>query len=580
MRIRQPIISVLGHVDHGKTSLLDAIRGTSIAKKEHGGITQHIGATEIPIDTIYEICGSLIKERKFKVPGLLFIDTPGHEAFTTLRARGGALADLAVLVVDIREKIMQQTVESLNILKKYRTPFVVAATKIDLIDGWKNSQDKPFVYAINEQKDFVKETLDREIYTLSEQLFNHGFSSERYDRITDFTKNVAIVPVSSKLKIGIADLLLVLIGLAQRFLENEIKTEDGPGVGTVLEVKEERGLGKTMDVILYEGVIRKGDTIVVGGRTKPVITKVKVLLKPKPLDEIRDPRDPFMQIKEAYAAAGIKISAPEIDDVVAGSPLMVASINNLQEVIEKIKSESGLEIKLSEDGVVIKADAKGSLEALAYELSNINVPIKKADVGEVSKRDVVEAQTTNNPFYKVIMAFNVKVPQEIKEMGDVHIIEGKVLYEIVENYKKWVEEEKLRIEEEKRQSITFPAKIKILEDHIFRTSKPAIVGIRVLGGKIKPGMALMTEQGKSVGEIKSIREGDQSLKEAGMGSEVAIAISDAVIGRNVKPGDILLSELTENDVKNLKDVELTYEEKEILDEIISIKRKEKPFWGL
>ena len=149
MKIRQPIIGVLGHVDHGKTSLLDAIRGTSIAKKEHGGITQHIGATEVPIDTIYEICGPLIKERKFKVPGLLFIDTPGHEAFTTLRARGGSLSDIAILVIDIREKVMPQTVESINILKKFKTPFVVAATKIDLIDGWRNFQNKAFVNEIN-----------------------------------------------------------------------------------------------------------------------------------------------------------------------------------------------------------------------------------------------------------------------------------------------------------------------------------------------------------------------------------------------------------------------------------------------
>ena len=182
MKIRQPIIGVLGHVDHGKTSLLDAIRGTSIAKKEHGGITQHIGATEVPIDTIYEICGPLIKERKFKVPGLLFIDTPGHEAFTTLRARGGSLSDIAILVIDIREKVMPQTVESINILKKFKTPFVVAATKIDLIDGWRNSQNKAFVNAIKEQNDFVKEELDKSIYRISEQLFNYGFSAERYDQ--------------------------------------------------------------------------------------------------------------------------------------------------------------------------------------------------------------------------------------------------------------------------------------------------------------------------------------------------------------------------------------------------------------
>ncbi|MGC8610443.1 MAG: translation initiation factor IF-2 [Thermoplasmata archaeon] len=580
-RIRQPIIGVLGHVDHGKTSLLDAIRGTSIAKKEHGGITQHIGATEIPLETIYEICGSLIKEKNFKVPGLLFIDTPGHEAFMSLRARGGSLADIAVLVIDIREKIMPQTVESINILKRYKTPFVVAATKIDLIPGWRNSQNKPFIVGIKEQSDTVKMALDKEIYEIAEQLYSHGFSAERYDRISDFTKNVAIIPVSSKLYIGIADLLLVLIGLAQKYLEKELRVEDGPGVGTVLEVKEVKGLGKTLDVILHQGVIKKNDIIVVSGKNQPVVTKVKALLKPKPLNEIMDPKDPFQQVTEVSAAAGIKIVAPDLDNVIPGGTLMVASLDNLDKIIEQVKAENIIDLKLSEDGIVIKADAKGSLEALYYELSKMNVPIKKADIGEVSKRDLVDAETSEDPYKRIIIAYNVKVPQEIYQSASkVEIIEGNVLYQILDKYVETVEKIKKKIEEEKRKNITFPAKIKILEGFIFRTSKPAIVGVRVLGGTIKVGMKLMTEENKNVGEIKSIRINEEVLKEAGMGSEVAIAISDAVIGRNVKPGDILYSDLNENDVKELKNFELTYEENEILNEIIKIKRKDDPFWGL
>lgn len=580
MRIRQPIIGVLGHVDHGKTSLLDAIRGTSIAKKEHGAITQHIGATEIPLDTIYEICGPMIKEKNFKVPGLLFIDTPGHEAFTTLRARGGSLADIAVLVIDIREKIMPQTIESLKILKNYKTPFIVAATKIDLIDGWRNSQNRPFISAIKEQNDYVKESLDRSIYEISEQLYNQGFSSERYDRISDFTKNIAIVPVSSKLNIGIADLLLVLIGLAQRYLENELKTEEGPGVGTVLEIKDVKGLGKTLDVILYEGTIKKGDIIVLSGKTRPIVTKVKVLLRPRPLDEIMDPKDPFIQVKEVSAAAGIKISAPDIDDALPGGTLKVASINTLDRIINEINNESKLSINLSEDGIVIKADAKGSLEALNYELNLMGVPVKKAEIGDVSKRDIVDAETSPDPLKRIIIAYNVKVPSELLSDSKVKIIESKVLYEIIDKYKELIEKEKERIEEEKREKINFPAKIKVLEDFIFRLSKPAIVGVRVLAGTIRPNLKLMTEDGKNVGEIKSIRDKEQTLKEAIMGQEIAVAISDAVIGKNVKPGDILYSDLSEDDVKKLANVELTYEEKEALNEIISIKRREKPFWGI
>ena len=112
MAIRQPVVSVLGHVDHGKTKLLDRIRGTSVQAREAGAITQHIGATEVPIEHIYKVCSKLIGQKKFDVPGLLFIDTPGHHSFVTLRARGGSLADLAVLVIDIREGLMPQTIES------------------------------------------------------------------------------------------------------------------------------------------------------------------------------------------------------------------------------------------------------------------------------------------------------------------------------------------------------------------------------------------------------------------------------------------------------------------------------------
>ncbi|MEW6069731.1 MAG: GTP-binding protein, partial [Candidatus Thermoplasmatota archaeon] len=270
MAIRQPIVSVLGHVDHGKTLLLDAIRGTRIVEKEPGRITQHIGATEVSLATIYKICGELLKGKKFKVPGLLFIDTPGHLAFTTLRARGGALADLAILVVDVKEGVMAQTLESLNILKLYKTPFVLALNKIDLLEGWR-SRKMSFVESIKEQNDRAIKGLDEKIYELAGKFYEHGFSAERYDRIKDFTRNIAIIPVSAKSSEGIPDLLMILVGLAQKFLERQLTTEEEKtGEGVVLEVKEEKGLGKTLDVIVYNGRIAQGDIIVIGSRETPI----------------------------------------------------------------------------------------------------------------------------------------------------------------------------------------------------------------------------------------------------------------------------------------------------------------------
>ena len=579
MRMRQPIVSVLGHVDHGKTTLLDKIRGTSVAQREAGKITQHIGATEVPIDAIYRICGNLIK-KNFKIPGLLFIDTPGHEAFTTLRARGGALADIAVLVIDINEGLMPQTIESINILKRYRTPFVIAANKIDLIHGWKNCENQPFILAVQKQKEFVQQALDEKIYKIVEKMYELGFSSERYDRISDFTRNVAIVPMSAKLGVGIADLLLVLVGLAQKFLEENLRTEEGPGEGTVLEVKEERGLGKTIDIIVYSGTFRKGDTIVVGSTGEPIVTKIKAILKPKPLDEMRDPRDRFMSVDEVHAAAGIKIAAPNLENALAGSPVLVAN-ENLDEIISRVRKETGIHIETQEEGVIIKADALGSLEALAYELKQENIPIKKADIGDISKRDIVDAQTISNPLYRVILGFNVRVlPDAEREASKIKIFCNNVVYKIIEDYKEWCELEKRKLEAEKRKEITFPGKFKILPEYIFRVSKPAIVGVRVLGGRIRVGQRVLREDGRVIGRIKSIRKDDTNVEEAIMGEEVAVALDSITIGRQAKPGDVLYIDIPEDHARKLFKMGLPYEEREVLEEIARIKRKEKPFWGL
>ncbi|MDI6887065.1 MAG: translation initiation factor IF-2 [Candidatus Thermoplasmatota archaeon] len=583
MAIRQPIVSVLGHVDHGKTLLLDAIRGTRIVEKEPGRITQHIGATEVPINIIYKICGPLLKGKKFKVPGLLFIDTPGHLAFTTLRARGGALADLAILVVDIKEGIMAQTLESLNILKLYKTPFAIVLNKIDLLDGWR-AKKLPFVESIKEQSEYAIKELDDKIYELAGKLYEHGFSAERYDRIKDFTRNVAIVPVSAKSSEGIADLLVVLVGLAQKFLEKQLTTEEEkPGEGVVLEVKEEKGLGKTLDAIIYNGRIAQGDTLVLGGRERPIITKVKAILKPKPLEEARV-ADNFVPVESVTAACGIKLVAPELEEVISGAPLKVARAENIDEVIRAVRSELKTVIETSNEGVTLKADAIGSLEALAFELKAKNIKIRKAEIGDVSKKDIIEASTIPEPLDRVILCFNVKILPEAKEEVAARkcaVLESNVIYQLLESYEKWRDKRGLELEKERREVITYPGKLKILTGCVFRTSKPAIVGVRVLGGRVKVGQELLREDGRVVGKIKSIRSVEESFKEALAGKEIAIAIEGATVGRQINEEDLLYIDISEQDAKKLKELEkeLSFEEKEILEKIYEIKRKEKPFWG-
>lgn len=582
MATRQPVVSVLGHVDHGKTRLLDRIRGTSVQAREAGLITQHIGATEVPIEHIYKVCKDLVgNKRKFTVPGLLFIDTPGHHSFVTLRARGGSLADLAVLVIDIREGLKPQTIESIRILRQYKTPFVIALNKVDTIPGWNSIDGRPFILSEKTQQNHTLEMFNEKMYNIIAQLASEGISADRYDRIDDFTKAVALVPLSAKEGEGVPDLLLVLIGLAQRFLEQQLAKGEGPGKGTILEIKEEKGLGKTMDMILYTGTIKTGDTVAIGTRGAPLVTKVKAILKPKPLDEIRDPRDRFDSVREVNAAAGVKIACQIMDGAIAGAPIRVVKGPN-DPAIAELTEESSIKIELQERGITIKADAIGSLEALAFEAKAAGIPIRKYGVGEITRRDIVEAAYGDKNF-NVLLGFNVIMSKDAEEelaKQNLKVMVNQIVYSLVEDYQEWVEDMKRRNDTDLRSEFAFPAKMKILPHCIFRVSKPAIVGVRVLSGRIRLGQNLITAEGKDGGKIKSIHTGEDSLKEAKQGEEVAVGIDGVTAGRQINEEDILYVDLLASSVKQLAKMDITADEKMTMEEVTALKRKEDPFWGM
>jgi translation initiation factor 5B len=575
MWVRQPIVGVLGHVDHGKTSLLDNIRGGVVAAREAGGITQHIGATEVPIQEIVRICADIIGSRSFKIPGLLFIDTPGHESFSSLRIRGGSIADIAVLVIDVREGIMPQTRESLEVLKKFKTPFVVAANKVDLIEGFSGMKGA-FIPSIKNTDQSKLEELDNKLFQLSSQLYREGFSADRYDRISDFTRNVAIVPLSAKSGYGVPDLLMVLSGLAQTFLESQLRNEEETAEGTILEVREEKGMGEVSDAILYSGVIKRGETVLTGTVGGIKALRVKGIFKPKPLDEIRDPRDRFLPVSEVRAASGIRILFQGEGGVIPGSPFKEAT-GDLITLKKSIEDAIKGSFRPSSEGIVAKADTVGGLEALVYELSRINVPIKKAEVGPVSKRDFTDAGTNSVPENRIIIAFNV--PVEVKDFQDVRIIENKIIYSIKDDLVKTREEIKQRELEQKRKAMTFPCKLLVMEGNVFRISKPAIFGVRIIGGKLRVRTQLMKIDGSNVGPVKSIRTGEQSLDEANQGDEVAIAMDNITVGRQIREGDILYSDINERDFRLLKEENLNIDENMIMDDIKNLRRKTSPFWG-
>ena len=585
-KIRTPIVCVMGHVDHGKTSLLDRIRGSSVVSSEVGAITQHIGATIVPIEAIRSMSGTM--GRTINIPGLLFIDTPGHHAFTTLRARGGALADMAILVVDINQGFQPQTIEALQILRNCRTPFVVAATKIDRIHGWRAFENESFLTSFAKQNDRVKGDVENKTYEIVGKLAELEFSADRFDRVSDFKRNLAIVPVSAHTGEGISDLLLVMIGLAQRYMGEELALlVEGPGAGTVLEVKEERGLGTTLDVILYDGTLAIGDEIAVATQDDVVVTKVRSLLKPRPMKEILI-EDRFDRVKSVAAAAGIKVTAPNLENVIAGSPFFVIR-GNREEVEAKIKKEmTEIHVKLADEGIVIKADTIGALEALCKELEGKGIGVMRAEVGPVSRHDLIDTETIKNPVFRVLLSFNTQILPDAVEMirnplyTQVKVFEGRVIYQLIDQYLEWRDEQKRLAEKQRFEHIVMPAKIRLLPDCVFRQSNPAVVGVRVLGGKLRSDVNLVKTDGKKVGHLKSMQLRQESIREADAGLEVAISIEGVTVGRQLNVGDDLFVDIPERHVKVLEREmlkTLNVSTQEILGEFTTMRRKGEPFWG-
>jgi translation initiation factor 5B len=577
--IRQPIIVVMGHVDHGKTTLLDKIRNTAIASKEAGQITQHIAASEVPIDAINKICGPALKgsAAKITIPGLLFIDTPGHEAFTNLRRRGGSVADIAIVVVDVSQGFEPQTIEAINILKEYKTPFVIAANKIDLITGWHNTKLGSVMEALKQQPPYVSSELDNRVYAIAGRLSELGFSSDRFDRITNFQKELAIVPLSAKTGEGIAELLMVVTGLAQKFLEMELNIEvHGPGRGSILEKHEVTGLGTTIDVILYDGALHVNDNIAFATQNGIAIAKIKALLKPKPLHEIREATSNFLYVDEASAACGVKISGTGLDDAMPGSLVIQTTDpdygSQIEQELEDVFKGDGA-------GVALKADSIGSIEAISKLLKSDGFKISKKAIGKVTKRDVIDVFTSSasDPAGAAILAFNVGVDQdalEASQASNVTILENKIIYTLIDDYKRFVEQRQHDIKKRMESSIMFPGMVEVVPNTCFRVSHPAIFGISVLQGRVKPGYLLMGESGTIVGRIKGMQNDKAPLDLAKKGDSIAISMDEPAFGRQVRDNQVLYTRLSDSDEKMLKGEFsnlISDEEKALLEKIKSIK---------
>ncbi len=575
--IRQPIITVVGHVDHGKTSILDCLRSSSIQEKEEGGITQKISFTSYPMNQLKKACPLIEKSNiHLDIPGFLLIDTPGHAAFTNLRKRGGALADLAVLVIDITEGIKPQTAEVLQILKLNKTPFLIALNKIDKIGGWQHKSDD-LKQNIELQQPRVKQIFDQLYMTLIGSLHSYGFDSDLYLNITDFTKKIAMIPTSTISKEGIAELIMMLCGLSQRFLTKRLKLNNSPK-GVMLEVKKENTT-QYIEAILYDGKLNRTDEIAIASLDKdPIISKIRILEEIKPLSS-------KFQAKESVSAAtGIRMQLIQKDQILPGMPFEIFT-NNLDELKEKFQKELKQSIKTESKGIIAKADSLGSLEALLVLLRQHNIPVVKAGIGKINKTDAISAKANLeiNQMDAIVIGFNVDIDDDAKEISKkIKFITNTVVYKLIEDLVEWRQEKHKEIEKKRLMGLSTICKLQLLPQYVFRNTKPAIFGVEVVAGKLISNLSLIDENDEKIGNVKNIQSEQNKIKEATKGMEVAISLPSINYERQLKGKKYLYTNLAESQFRKFKKNKdlLTGEEMQILKEIASIKRISSPEWGM
>lgn len=511
--LRSPICCILGHVDTGKTKLLDKIRQTNVQEGEAGGITQQIGATYFPVDALQQKIAAVNQDGKFdfKVPGLLVIDTPGHESFSNLRSRGSSLCNIAILVVDIMHGLEPQTLESMKLLRDRKTPFIVALNKIDRLYGWKKIDNNGFQDSLafqnkNVQNEF-RDRLEKTKLAFAEQ----GFNSELFYENKNMARFVSLVPTSAHTGEGIPDMLKLLVSLTQERMTSSLMYLSEVEC-TVLEVKVIEGLGTTIDVILSNGVMREGDRIVLCGIDGAIATNIRALLTPAPLKELRL-KSQYVHNKEAKASLGIKIAADDLQGAIAGSRLLVVGPEDDEEELEEevMADLEALMSKTSKDraGVSVQASTLGSLEALLEFLKQSKIPVANINIGPVYRKDVIRAvrmlDKDETKQFAVMLCFDVKVDKEAQQYADeqgIKIFTADIIYHLFDDFTKHMAQLVEQKKEESKLQAVFPCVLSPLS--VFNKKDPIVVGVDVVEGSLKVLTPIAAVKHNSVTGVKEI----------------------------------------------------------------------------
>ncbi|KAI8508851.1 Translation Initiation Factor 5B [Branchiostoma belcheri] len=570
-KLRSPVVVVLGHVDTGKTKILDKIRHTHVQDGEAGGITQQIGATMVPVDAIREQAKMVRKFTEFniKLPGLLIIDTPGHESFSNLRSRGSSLCDIAILVVDIMHGLEPQTIESLNLLKARKTPFVIALNKIDRLYEWKPSPNTDVRDTIKKQKRNTKDEFDERVKVAITEFAEQSMNVALFYENKDPKTFVSMVPTSAHSGDGMGNLMGLIVELSQTLLAKRLAFSESLQC-TTLEVKQITGLGTTIDVILVNGRLHEGETIVVAGQEGPIVTQIRSLLMPQPLKELRV-KNKYETHKEIVGAQGVKVLAKDLDRALAGTPLLVAykedEVDICKEEVARILKQTLETIRVQERGVYVQASTLGSLEALLEFLKTSKIPFAGINIGPVHKKDVMKASIMleHDSQYAVILAFDVRVERDAQELADslgIRVFTADIIYHLFDSFMKYREDMKKQKQEELRHVAIFPCKLRVLPNCVFNSRDPIVVGVNVEAGVVRQGSLICVKKDDKVldlGVVTSLEVNHKQVDMARKGSEVCVKIENTpgetpkLFGRHFDEKDILLSKISREGIDAIKD---------------------------
>ncbi|KAI1297959.1 hypothetical protein F5Y03DRAFT_275863 [Xylaria venustula] len=571
--LRSPICCILGHVDTGKTKLLDKIRQTNVQEGEAGGITQQIGATYFPGEAIKQKTAVVNQDGKFelKVPGLLIIDTPGHESFSNLRSRGSSLCNIAILVVDIMHGLEPQTLESMKLLRDRKTPFIVALNKIDRLYGWKKVDNNGFQESLALQSRGVQNEFKNRLEQTKLAFSEQGFNAEVFYENKSMARYVSLVPTSAHTGEGIPDMLKLIVQLTQERMVGSLMYLSEVQA-TVLEVKAIEGFGMTIDVILSNGILREGDRIVVCGVEGAITTNIRALLTPAVMKELRV-KSQYVHNKEVKAAMGVKISAPGLEGAIAGSRLLVVGPDDdeedLEEEVEADLNKLFSRVSTSGRGVSVQASTLGSLEALLDFLKDCKIPVANVGIGPVFKRDVMQCGTMleKSPDYAVMLCFDVKVDKEAQayaEENGIKIFTADIIYHLFDSFTKHMEEQLEKKKEESKLLAVFPCVLNVVA--VFNKTNPIVVGVDVIDGNLRVGTPIAAVKQNaagakeviSIGRVSSIERDHKQIPICKKGQpSVAVKIEmgghQPTYGRQLEETDNLYSLISRASIDCLKE---------------------------